>query len=171
MTSAVASAPDPLAPLRTALIDRARAEGARVLAEAYEEERQAMAAARDEAATLLARARADGEAQAAALLALDAAGARQQARSLVLRAEREAYDELRRRACLAVRDLLDGPGRRARLASILRRRLRGPATVRELPDGGLLAETDDGRSINASVGALVDSVIRQYDVERLWTPR
>jgi hypothetical protein len=171
MTAGTTSAPDPLAPLRTALIDRARAEAARILSSAEAEERQAMAAARDEASALMARARADGEAEAAALRAADAAGTRQQARGLVLSAEREAYDALRQQARLAVRDLLNGPGRRARLALLLRRRLGDTTTVRELPDGGLVAETDDGRSIDASVGALVDSVLRQSEVEQLWQAR
>jgi vacuolar-type H+-ATPase subunit E/Vma4 len=160
-----------LEPLRAALITRARAEAARIQAAADADAQQVMAAARDEAAAVLARARAEGEAEAGAMLATEAARSRQVARGLVLDAQRAAYDELRERARSAVRGLLEAPDRRARLAASLRARLGDQGTVRDHPDGGLLAETDDGRSIDASIGALVDADVSGKDVEQLWDTR
>ena len=160
-----------LEPLRAALLTRARAEAARIQAAADTDAQQIVAAAREQAAKVLAQARTDGEAQAAALLATEAALSRQAARGLVLGAQRDMYDDLRARARSAVRDLLDDLDRRAQLAATLRSRLGTQALIRDHPDGGLLAETDDGRSIDASIGALVDAVINAKDLEQLWDTR
>ena len=160
-----------LEPLRAALLSRARAEAARIEAEADADAQQVMTAAREQAAAVLARARTDGEAQAAATLATEAARSRQMARGLVLGAQRAAYDELQERARSAVRGLLADPGRRAGLAAALRSRLGDHAVLRDHPDGGLLAETDDGRSIDASIGALVDAALSGTDMEQLGDPR
>jgi len=160
-----------LEPLRAALITRAHAEASRIREDADAAAQQVIAAARDEAAAVLARARADGEAEAAALLEAEAARSRQVARSLVLAARRATYDEARVRARSAVRALLADGQRRARLAAALRARLGGVGAVRDHPDGGLVAETGDGRSIDASAGALVDTVISAKDVEQLWASR
>ena len=160
-----------LEPLRAALLTRARTEAARIQAAADADAQQVMAAAREQSAAVLAQARTDGEAQAAALLASEAALSRQMARGLILGAQRAMYDDLRARACSAVRGLLDDPERRARLAATLRSRLGSDAVITDHSDGGLLAETDDGRSIDASVGALVDAVINGTDLEQLWDTR
>lgn len=157
-----------LEPLRAALLARARAEGERVLEAAGEDGRQVLAAARDEAAALLADARTQGEADAAALLAVERAQARRAARGVVLGAQRAVYDELRRRARTAVQALLADPDRRARLADVACGRLGDHAIVRDLPDGGVAAETPDGRTIDASVDALVDGALADLDLEQLW---
>ncbi len=36
-------------------------------------------------------------------------------------------------------------------------------------DGGLLARAPDGRTIDASVGVLVDRALAELDLEQLWT--
>lgn len=157
-----------LEPLRAALIARARAEAGRVRAAAAEDGRQVLAGARDEAAALVADARAQGEADAAALLAVERSHARRVARGAVLAAQRAVYDELRERARIAVRALLADPDRRARLATVVRGRLGDHAVVRDRPDGGLVAESPDGRGVDASVEALVDSALADLDLEQLW---
>ena len=157
-----------LEPLRAALFARARAEADRVRAAADHDARQVLDAARAEAEALLADARARGSADAAALDAVEVARRRRAARSVVLGAQRAAYDELRSRACAAVQVLLADPARRARLADVARGRLGDRAIVRDAPDGGVVAQTPDGRSLDASVAALVDGALEDLDLEQLW---
>jgi vacuolar-type H+-ATPase subunit E/Vma4 len=157
-----------LEPLRAALIARAHAEADRVCAAAEADGQRVLAAARKNAAQLLSDARAQGEADAAALLAVEAASARRAARGVLLAAQRAAYDELRQRARTSARALLDDRSRRARLTAVVRDRLGEHAVVREHPDGGLLAETPDGRRVDASIDTLVDIALAQLDLEPLW---
>lgn len=157
-----------LEPLRAALIARARAEADRVCADAETAGRQLLAEGRDEAEALLAKARAQGETDAAAMFASEMDRARRSARGVVLAAQRAAYTELRQRALTAVRGLLADPARRARLAAVLRSQLGDQAVVREHPDGGIVAETPDGRSLDASIEKLVDSAVADLDLEQLW---
>lgn len=159
-----------LRPLRRALLAAARAEADGVRGAAREAGRQDVAAAEGEVAAMLARARAQGEADGAALRRADEARARSAARTDHLVAQREAYEHLRRTAGEAVAALLREPGNRERLAESLRRALGGRATVADTDDGGLSARAPDGRSIDASVGALVDRALAGLDLERLWTP-
>jgi hypothetical protein len=42
--------------------------------------------------------------------------------------------------------------------------------VSDTDDGGLFAQAPDGRSIDASIGTLVDSALADLDLEPLWTP-
>ena len=89
----------------------------------------------------------------------------------MLGAQRAAYDELREQA-------RGGGARAARLirrgrpvsTAIARGRLGDHAVVREQPGGGLVAETSDGRRVDASVHALVDSAVADLDLEQLWAP-
>lgn len=168
MTAVADLSPAALEPLRVALIARANAEADRVRAAAEADGQRLIAKANDEVATLLSSARAEGEAEAAALLADEAARARQAARSIVLGAQRAAYDELRRRACAAVHALLEDPAMRGRLAAVLRSQLGEDAVIHAQPDGGLQAITSNGRSIDASIGALVSSAVTEMDLGRLW---
>jgi vacuolar-type H+-ATPase subunit E/Vma4 len=157
-----------LQPLRAALIARANDEAAEARAAAEDRGRQAAAAAHSQAAVVLAAARAHGEADAAALLAAERARVRRTARGVVLAAQRAVYDELRRQAGEAVRQLLDDPAQRERLVAAVGRQLGAQAAFREQPDGGVIAETPDGRSIGASVGALVERAVADLDLEPLW---
>ena len=159
---------DALEPLRAALLARARAEANLVREAAEHDASQVLAAARAEAEALLADARGRGAADAAALDAVEEARRRRAARGVVLGAQRAAYDELRRRSCAAVATLLADPARRAYLADGLRGRLGDRAIVRDQPDGGVVAQTPDGRSIDASVVALVDGALAELDLEQLW---
>lgn len=158
-----------LAPLQSALVARARAEADRVVSAAEAEGRAALATAQTQADTLLADARQQGQADGADVLAAERAAARRAARSGLLAAQRGVYDELVRQARHTVRTLLDQPGNRSRLESALQRRLGDFAEVVDAPDGGLLARAADGRTIDASVAALVDSALGTLDLEELWT--
>lgn len=169
MTEVVREQESALDPLRRALLANARAEADQVLRTAKEAGRQSVSAAQDDVAEQLARARAQGEADGAALLRADEAAARSAARSALLAAQRTAYDELEQRSREAVRALLREPGNRQRLASALRARLGEVAEVSDTDDGGLLARAPDGRTLDASVAALVDTALADLDLEQLWT--
>jgi hypothetical protein len=52
----------------------------------------------------------------------------------------------------------------------VQRGLGGFASVSDTEDGGLFAQAPDGRSIDASIGTLVDSALADLDLEPLWTP-
>lgn len=158
-----------LEPLRRALLDAAHVEADRIRRAAEEAGRDDVAAAEDEVAAMLARARAQGVADGAAMRRADESRARSAARTDHLAAQRETYEELRRRARQAVRALLREPGNRELLAEALRRRLGGVADVEDTDDGGLSARAPDGRSMDASVGALVDRALAGLDLEQLWT--
>ncbi|GAA2154591.1 hypothetical protein GCM10009844_40640 [Nocardioides koreensis] len=157
-----------LGPLRAGLLARASAEADRVRAEAEAEARRRVDAARREAGQLVADARARGAAEAGWILAAEEASARRAARALVLSAQREAWDHLREESRAAVRALLRDPAVRDRLAARLTERLPG-ATIHDLADGGLSAQTADGRSVDASVEALVERVLPGIEGERLWS--
>jgi len=158
----------PLEPLRAALIARAKDEADETRTAAEKDGRLAVEAAREEAATMLADARARGEADAAGLLAVEHARARRVARSVVLEAQRAAYAELLTQTRQAARLLLADPLRREQLVAALRRQLGEYASIRDHPDGGIIAETPDGRSIDASVATLIDRAVADLDLEQLW---
>ena len=157
-----------LEPLREALLANARAEADRLRRGAEEAGRQAVAAAEEEVAAMLARARAQGEEDGAELRRADQARVRSAARAGLLADRRAMYDELRRRARTVVRELLREPGERELLAEALRHGLGGRATVSDTDDGGLRARAPDGRTIDASVGVLVDRALAELDLEQLW---
>jgi vacuolar-type H+-ATPase subunit E/Vma4 len=160
-----------LAPLRRALLADAHAEAYRMRRRAQDAGRQAVAAAEQEVAAMLAAARAQGEEDGAAQRRADEARARSVARAGLLADRRAVYEELGSRARAAVRDLLADPVNRDRLADALRRGLGGRAVVSDTGDGGLLARAPDGRVVDASVGELVDRALAVLDLEQLWTGR
>ena len=160
---------DSLAPLCAALLAAATAEADRLREEADADARHRLETARHQADTLVAEARADGEADASWVLTTERTAARRAARGVVLAAQREAYEQLRRASLVAVRALLAEPAARDGLAALLRARLPG-ATLRDLDDGGLAAEAADGRRVDASAEALVDRALRSVDGARLWEP-
>jgi hypothetical protein len=158
-----------LAPLREALLARARATAADLVAEARTEHDDAVAEAEHEVAERLAVARRQGRTDGEELLAADRAAARAADRARLLAAERAVYESLRSTCRERVRDLLSEPGARDRLAAAVRGRLGPEATVEPTPDGGVAARTPDARSVDASVSALVDSALAGHDLSRLWT--
>ena len=117
---------------------------------------------------MIAEARARGLDDARALLAVERARGRLVARNFVLNAQRASYDELSRAARTAVRDLLEEPTERDRLATLLRGQLGDGVIIRDHPEGGLVAEGPDGRTIDASVPALVEQAVADLDLEQLW---
>ena len=153
-----------------ALLARARAEadaaagrGARPTESARSRRR------RGEADALLADARTRGEAEGAELLAAEQTAARRSARAALLGAQRAAYEDLRSKAAQGVRSLLREPENRRLLAAALRHALGDVASVSDTEDGGLFAQAPDGRSIDASIGTLVDGALADLDLEGLWT--
>jgi hypothetical protein len=170
MTDLVPRQQQALEPLRQALLASAAAEADRLRGDAQREGAHAIAQARSEAAALLEAARAKGRSDGAELLAAEQTAVRRAARAAILLAQRTAYEELRQGAVEAVRDLLREAEQRRLLGARLRDRLGGLATVSDTADGGLFAQAPDGRSIDASVGALVDSALADLHLEQLWTP-
>ena len=179
MSAAAGTAPTPVAPpsdptalalepLRAALLARATTEADRLRADAEAEARRRVDAARREAGQLVADARTRGAVEAGWILAAEDASARRAARAVVLTAQREAWEHLREESRAAVRALLRDPAVRARLAARLTERLPG-ATIHDLADGGLSAQTTDGRSVDASVEALVERALPVIEGERLWS--
>jgi hypothetical protein len=163
-----------LAPVREALLVRARADRDAVLTRADAQAAAVLAAARERAAALIAAARAEGEQDAAALGARYRARAQRDARAAVLRAQAAAYDELRRRSRVAVRALRDDPAYPELLAALRARtqaRLGAAATVREHPDGGVVGDAP-GRRLDAGLDALADAALAGLgaEVQQLWAP-
>lgn len=159
-----------LQPVRDALLAEARADAEATLHAARQDGHRVLMAAQREADAVLADARAQGSQDATSLLATERARSRRAARAIVLAAQQAAYDELREHAAVAVRQLLSDPANRARLEALASRRLGDRVTVRSAPDGGLLAVASDGRSVDASIHALVDGALAGLDLEQLWAP-
>lgn len=122
-------------------------------------------------AALLAEAWRKGAADGVQLLAAEETARRRSARANVLAKERGVLEELRRRAGESVHHLLQDEGLRGHLATALRDELGEAARVSETAAGGLLAQAPDGRSIDASAGALVGTSLGDLDLEPLWTAR
>lgn len=159
-----------LAPLRAALLARANHDADEARTAAAEAGRQAVDAARAQQDAVLADARTQGAADTAAVLASERTRARRESRGVVLRAQRDAYDLLRTRAQEAVRKLLSEPQQRDRLVATVRRQLGNDAAIVEHPTGGVVGTSGDGRTVNASVAALVDGALADLDLEQLWAP-
>lgn len=150
-----------LAPVQAQLLRDAVAASRRIVADARFAAEAQVAAARGRADGLVARAEADGQAAAAVLAAAELGRGRQAARAVLLDADRRAYDALADRIRSAVRGLRDEPDYgeiRERLAT-LARSVAGPgASVREHPDGGVLAE-GPGVTVDCSLARLADLVV------------
>ena len=163
-----------LAPVREALLTRARADADAVLAEADGDAAASVAQARGRAASLVDEARAAGARDAAVLAARERIGAQRAARSAVLQAQAAAYEELRRRSRAALRALRDDPaypGLLEGLRARARARLGDDAVLREDPGGGVVAEVA-GRRLELTLDALTDDALSGLggEVARLWAP-
>jgi vacuolar-type H+-ATPase subunit E/Vma4 len=173
MTRPPAGEADSLAPLTAALRDRARAAADEVLARADEDARESLDRAHQEAAAMLAQARAKGAADGAAVLAAERAGAARQARAILLAAQQAAHDDLRTAAREAVRALREDPDYPVMLEA-LRARAQvdlGPgAVVTTLDGGGIVAESGP-RRIEYSLAALADDLVDEVvDRAEPWSP-
>lgn len=165
---------DPLAPVRAALLERARADADAVLSDADAAAVAVRTQAQEEAEAVLSAARALGCADAAAVLAGERARAARTSRGIVLAAQRAAYDQLRRRARDAVSDLRNDPGYPAVLAALRDRVVRdlGPdAVVTEDERGGVVGECA-GRTVRYTLDDLADAVVERLgsDLGGLWSP-
>jgi vacuolar-type H+-ATPase subunit E/Vma4 len=146
-----------LAPVRDALLAAARAEAARVVADAEAVAAGRLAEGRTTAERIRREARAQGEASGRAAAGAERNRARRTARAGVLRARRKAYERLRRTAREAVARLPAEPGwprLRAGMATAVSRALGPDAAVREY-DGGVAGQAD-GRRVDLSLATLAD---------------
>jgi vacuolar-type H+-ATPase subunit E/Vma4 len=171
--SAPPAPPDPLAPVRQALLDTARTEAARTLAEADADCASVLARSRAEADTILAEARARGEADAADLLAAERRKARRQARTVVLAAQRAAYDQLHAQLVVGVQALRRDPAYarwREQVTEQVRAALGPDAVVTEAPQGGVLAESG-GRRAATTLADLAERALDRLgpDLAGLWS--
>ena len=164
---------DPLAPVRDALLERARRDADAMLRAADADAAAVLATARDQAAAIHEEARSRGRADAAAVLAAERARGAREARAVVLGARRAAHDALRAAGREAVGTLRDDPGYPAFLDA-LRRRIAaelGPeAVVTEHPRGGLVGECD-GRRVEYTLDCLADTVVDGLGpvIEEAWS--
>lgn len=163
---------DPLAPLRAALLARAREDAAAALREADETAAATLAEAREEAEAILAEARAKGAQEAAVVAAAERARASRAARELVLTARRRAYDELRARARSAVEQLSDDEAALLREAvrALIRAELGPRAGITEAAAG--VVGQIPGRRVTYRLADLADRLVDDLgtDVEGLWSP-
>jgi vacuolar-type H+-ATPase subunit E/Vma4 len=163
-----------LAPLREALIATAHRDAERVRAETAAAVEAELAAAREDAAELVGRARAEARERAELDSRRREAAQRREAQARVLRARREAYESLRDEAAAAVLRLREDPGYEAlldRLEASARERL-GPAVSieRDPPGTGGVIARDGQRSIDATLPALAAAALEALGggVEELW---
>ncbi|HSO03163.1 MAG TPA: hypothetical protein VLQ92_01685 [Candidatus Limnocylindrales bacterium] len=154
-----------LAPLASALLDRARLDAQGTVARADEDAQALVARARAEADALLADARAMGAADGAAVTAAARMRAERDARRITLEAESAAREDRRRAAREAVRGLRHDPAYPEMLEALRARATHelGPdVTVTELEAGGILAEAGP-RRIEYSLDALADDLLDRMD--------
>jgi vacuolar-type H+-ATPase subunit E/Vma4 len=174
MTASAGSTPsDPLDPLTTALLDRARRDAEALLADADADVEVTLADARAEASAALGEARAKGAADAAAVLAGERSRAEREARAVLMAAHQEARERLRRAGRDAVCGLREDAAYPALLAGLRRRAARdlGPlAAVAEQPRGGLVAVAG-GRRVDYSLEGLADDVMDRLEADDGSWPR
>ncbi|MGZ4494443.1 MAG: hypothetical protein ACXVWU_07080 [Nocardioides sp.] len=172
-TAPVTARPDPLAPVREALLGDARGEAARLLAAAAADRTATLTAARAEAEAILEAARAQGRADAEALLGVERARVRRQARSLVLAAQRATYEDLRAAVRLGARRLRADPAYarwRDGLAARARATFGADAVVTEPPEGGVVVEAGTRRAAD-TLDLRADAAVTALgpDLDGLWS--
>jgi vacuolar-type H+-ATPase subunit E/Vma4 len=166
--------PDPLAPVREALVASARADAERLLVQADAEAEVILARARAEADAIRADSRAEGEADAASALVTERARSRRQARAVLLAAQAQSYARLRASAVEESATLRGDPAYgpwREDMSERIRARLGEDAVVTELPEGGVRGEAP-GRRVEYTLGGLAEQAVEALgsDVEGLWAP-
>jgi hypothetical protein len=163
-----------LAPVRAAMLRRAREQADEIIGQARRQAADAVTGARAGADEDVVRAREAGVAQAAPLAAAVRNQRRREVRATVLAAQRAAYEELREQVRAAVSELRDEPGYGALLERLKRsaRRAAGPAaTLTEDPAGGIVAH-GPGVVVDCSLPRLADAAVDALgaDTDWLWTP-
>ncbi len=162
-----------LVPVRDRLLADARQEAQQLVHEARLAADERLAQARREAEGIIEQARADGEAQAAEAVERTVARARRQARRIVLAAQESLRAQLRGAVHSRAVGLRREPGYpdvQAQLTAAARGVLGPDATVREAPEGGVLAQVGS-RRVDLSLPALADRALDALEGEatRLWT--
>jgi vacuolar-type H+-ATPase subunit E/Vma4 len=156
---------DALAPLVSALLDRARQEAQDTLSEADRDARAIVAGARAEADALLADARAKGVAEGAAVAAAARTRAEREARRIILETRSSAREDLRNEVREAVAALRHDP-QYPDIIEALRIRATdelGPdVTITLLEGGGIVAEAG-ARRVEYALGALADELLDRMD--------
>jgi vacuolar-type H+-ATPase subunit E/Vma4 len=163
-----------LDPVRRAIVDDAREEADRMLAELELELGGRIDGARDEAAKILVAARSAGEEEGRLEATRETSRLRTEARMTVLAAERELYDELCARSREATLALREDPGYRElleRLAAAARAAL-GPDAELEVdpPELGGVRARAGSRSVDYSLPTLSERCIGRLGrrLRRLW---
>ncbi len=162
-----------LQPLRRRLLERARADAEREIAEAEQEAQRVLAAARDQAAELAETARAAGRAAAETLSAQQRAALQRELRGAVLAARRDIYQLWCRRGTEAVLRLRDDPAYphwAAALRAAAQATLGADAQLSEHPSGGVVAEAGQ-RCIDLSLAGIAARVLDDTaaQVDELWS--
>jgi vacuolar-type H+-ATPase subunit H len=163
-----------LAPVRAALLGRAREQAAEIVAGARRRAQEMTLQAQRDAGDLVREARDAGRAQGIRLAAAQRNRGRRDARSIVLGAQREVYEELRSQVRAAVCALRDGPGYGQLIAGLTATaaQVAGPgASVTEDFAGGVVA-CGPGVVVDCSLPRLADAAVDGLgaDVAWLWTP-
>jgi vacuolar-type H+-ATPase subunit E/Vma4 len=168
-----AAATAALAPVRAALLDRARAEAEATVRTAQAEADRTLAEGAAQARALVDQARREGAADAEAALAAERSRTRRRCRGLVLGAQRAAYDALRtttQEQVAALRDDTQWPAMRARLVARGRHLLGPDAELAEVPDGVVVRAGT--RSADLTLSSLAEDRLEELgpEVGQLWVP-
>lgn len=150
-----------LQPLRRRLLECARADAEREIAEAEREAQRVLAEARNQAAQLAETARAAGRAAAETVSAQRRAALQRELRGAVLAARRDIYQRRCRRGTEAVLRLLDDPAYphwAAALRAAARATLGADTQLREHPTGGVVAEAGQ-RCVDLSLAGIAARVL------------
>lgn len=162
-----------LQPVRAELLNRAAADGDRVIADARREAAAIIERGREQARQLTEKASVTGEAAGASAAAEQQAALQRGLRREVLAAKDDAYQQWRRRAREAVLRLRDEPDyprwcRALRDAAAVA--LGDGAEVTEHPEGGVVAQLGS-RRLDLSLPAIADRALDETaaDVDELWS--
>jgi vacuolar-type H+-ATPase subunit E/Vma4 len=161
---------DELAPVRRALLDQARAEAERTLAEARAAAAQQVARAQRDADEILATARNSGTSDATAMVAGNRRQVRGDARDIDLAAQHAVYEDLLTRVTASVEARLATPTARAALRHLVIEALGDDAVITDRPDGSIVGVVA-GRRMEISPRRLAaDGLARcAARVRELWT--
>lgn len=174
MSDGLAGLAEQLAPVRAAMLRRARERADEITAAARRHAGELLAQARRDGEAEVARAGAEGRSQAAPLAVAERNRGRREARAIVLRVRREAYDDLQAQVRAAVCALREQPGYdqlRQRLAQTAAAQAGPGATVADDPLGGVVARRE-GTIVDCSLPRLADAAVAALggDLAWLWTP-
>jgi vacuolar-type H+-ATPase subunit E/Vma4 len=156
-----------LQPMRRHLLECARADAEREIAEAGQEAQRVVAEARNKAAQLAETARAAGQAAAETVSAQRRAALQRELRGAVLAARRDIYQRWCRRGTEAVQRLRDDPAYPqwdAALRAAAQATLGADAQLREHPTGGVVAEAGQ-RCIDLSLAGIAARVLDDTTVQ------